>query len=163
MQRKTTQIDLGLTSAHFGKTKAGGDFKEFRGDDEYENHIVAPFDDFLHESFSTPRNPYEYARMTNLLTGPEVCKSRACGMLGSKENSPDADEDSDDSEDDKRPASRVPSSYELERQKNIKNNKRLLQLIDDEFKKRKPRSLSETLDPTTTATNVSTVLSRFHG
>jgi hypothetical protein len=139
LQWKTTQIDLGLTSAHFGKTKAGADFKEFLGDDEYENHIVAPFDNFLHESFSMPRNLYEYARMTNLLTGPEVCKSRACGMLGSKEILPGADEDSDrdseDSDSNKCPVSHVLSSYQLERQKNFENNKCLLQLVDDHFKK----------------------------
>ena len=43
LQRETMQIDLGLLiSAHFGKTNAGSDFKEFLGDEEYENHIIAP-------------------------------------------------------------------------------------------------------------------------
>jgi hypothetical protein len=84
-----------LISAHFGKTNAGSDFKDFLGDDGYETHIMAPFDDFLHESFSTHRNPVkylDYGRLTNLWTGPEVCNSRVSGMLGSKENSPWGDE-----------------------------------------------------------------------
>ena len=47
------QIDPGLISAHFGKMKVGADFQEFLGEDEYEKHIIATFDDFLHDSFST--------------------------------------------------------------------------------------------------------------
>lgn len=58
LQRETMQIDLGLLiSAHFGKTNAGSDFKEFLGDEEYENHNITPFDGFLHESYGTRRNP----------------------------------------------------------------------------------------------------------
>jgi hypothetical protein len=139
------QFDPELTSAHFGKTKAGADFKEFLGEDEYENHIIAAFDDFLHESFSTCRNPDEYARMTNLLIGPEVCKSRACGMLGSKENSPAVDEDW---EDDNRSASRSPNLERLE------NNKRLIQFVDEHLKKSKPGSLNEALDQMALAKNI---------
>jgi hypothetical protein len=78
--------------------------------------------------------------MINLQTGPEVCKSRASGMLGSKENSPVADEkdiDENSEESDKRPATRGP---------NLENNKRLIQHVDEHLKKSKPKSLDEALN-----------------
>jgi hypothetical protein len=90
----------------------------FLGNEDYENQIVGPFDSFLHESFSMCRNSDEYARTTNLLTGPEVRKSRVLGILGSKENSPGAEDhgnlDVCDSED-KGPESRVPNSGEQQK------------------------------------------------
>jgi hypothetical protein len=162
LQREMTHIDLGLLiSTHFGQTLAGSDFKEFLGDDEYENHIIAPFDNFLHESFGTRGNPVEYARVTNLLTGPDACKSRARGMLGLKDNSSAANEDDEDDEDPdiEEDVSRVPK-------KNIENNKQLqhrARAINDYFKKFKSKSSDEDLVPTTVAKNVPTILSQLHG
>jgi len=57
LKRNMQSCDLGVISANFGKTIAGNDFKEFLGDADYENNIMAPFDDFLHECFSTCKNP----------------------------------------------------------------------------------------------------------
>ena len=53
LQWEMMQINPGLISAHFGKMKVGADFQEFLGEDEYEKHIIAMFNDFLHNSFST--------------------------------------------------------------------------------------------------------------
>jgi hypothetical protein len=119
------QIDLGLFSTHFGNTNAGSDFKDFLGDEEYENHIITLFDDFLHESFSKRRNPvdnHNCARLTNLLTGPEVCNSRVCGLLDSKENSPASGGDEKDERDSSRAVSRhsvTNNSAQKEKQKKI--------------------------------------------
>ena len=42
-----------MISIHLGRTEEGMDYAEFLGDDGYEEHIVGPFDDFLHKSYST--------------------------------------------------------------------------------------------------------------
>ena len=125
--QQTMETDNGLPiSAHFGTTNAGRDFKDFLGDDEYENNFMARFDDFLHESFSMCRNPivyHDYAKMTNLLTGPEVRKSRACGH---KEEGDDDEKDPSDFEDashsgslSEPSTSHVPSSGQEVKRKNI--------------------------------------------
>ena len=43
---------MALIRTHFGKTDAGSDYMDFLGVDDYDEHVVSPFDDFLHESFS---------------------------------------------------------------------------------------------------------------
>ena len=47
--------NMTLISTHFGKTDMGCDYMDFLGEDDYNDHVIAPFDDFLHESFSVPR------------------------------------------------------------------------------------------------------------
>lgn len=85
--------------------------------------------------------------MANLLTGSEGLRSSVCGILGSEENSPEAEEDEDACS-----ASRVPDSY-VGKQKSNVNHKRLRQLIDN-FKKSKSKSSDEASAPT--------VLSQLH-
>jgi hypothetical protein len=145
------EINLEPISANFGKTDDGLDFKDFLGEEQYETHIIAPFDDFLFESFSKHRlGNSEYSRLTNLQTGPDVCKSRACGTPVSKEGSPEADEkDNDDieyfGEDNSDAASRGAGSKK-EKQKNI------VEYFgeDNSSKKEKQKSI------------ITAVLGRFH-
>jgi hypothetical protein len=87
-------------------------------------------------------------------------------MMSSKENSPGADDSDlvDTSKDSERPtASRGSIKDQLQRQKEIEENKalrqvRLLQQVNDHLKKSKSRQ-EEALEPTTVAKNVS---SRVH-
>jgi hypothetical protein len=117
------EIKLEPISANFGKTDDGLDFKDFLGEEQYETHIIAPFDANRNLLVSTDSENSEYSRLTNLQTGPDVCKSRACGTPVSKEGSPEADEkDNDDieyfGEDNSDAASRGAGSKK-EKQKNI--------------------------------------------
>lgn len=51
LRHETSQTYL-IIRTHFGRTKEGQDFMEYLGGSEYEEHIVSPFDDFLHDAFS---------------------------------------------------------------------------------------------------------------
>ena len=43
----------GFISYNVGKTANGKDFETYLGKDEFEDTVAGPFDDFLHECFST--------------------------------------------------------------------------------------------------------------
>jgi hypothetical protein len=86
-------------------------------------------------------------------------------VLNSKESSPldDEHEDSDYINDQPSSTSRVPTHLEI-RKKNIEENKRLLQLVNDEvYSKPRPKTLAEIMDLDIIHRKVEKILGNFDG
>ena len=128
----------------------GLDFEDFLPSDKYEEHIIALFDYFLHESFSTFKVRIVEKNISHHLLGPEICEHRAQGMPDSKDGLPasDKNDDSDESDKEAKVEDEDTSNYDgqmscasknyLEtKEKNMQDNLGLLQQVEDEIDKSK--------------------------
>lgn len=140
-------------STHFRKTTTGLDFEDFLPNDEYKEHIIAPFDDFLHESFSMFKVRIVEMNVSHHLLGSEICERRAQGMPGSKDGSPVGDKNDDSVESDNEATVSCAQDEEISnyddqtscaskmyletKKKNMEDNLVLLQRVEDEIDKSK--------------------------
>jgi hypothetical protein len=60
---------------HFGKTKTGESFEKFLGNSDYDEHVLRPFEKFLHASFSKYRD--KHFRLNLSFVDKEDCIARA--------------------------------------------------------------------------------------
>ncbi|EDR03936.1 uncharacterized protein LACBIDRAFT_306627 [Laccaria bicolor S238N-H82] len=112
-----------------GRTMKDEDYEGFLGEDAYEEHIIAPFDDFLHEAF-TPE-----ARLERSLTSKSETPESAGGE-GIEEVNDKHDSNAVDGEahiDKEAPKKGGKSEYEHSRETNIARNKELLRQVEERF------------------------------
>ena len=119
-------------SYHAGQTKDGKDFETFLGKAEFEDRISHQYDDFLHKVFSRCRTD---DMKSNWLQSP-AAEDRAKRALEEGEEDEDDVGDGDDEDDNEQSSvteTRTLSEYELTKQRNIAENKVILDQIKADF------------------------------